>query len=213
MSEYRLEENARNVVVSAPGTPLAGALHDAYNYFVNAVFPLTDDPAINCRNYIIVLVTDGAEECFGNPCSGGPTGLGPAGDLGAVLLPESPAGARAAGARDRPGRAGGRRPGLRRRPGSRSERPAPDLHRGQQQQHDRSRAPRPRLRRDQPDGPAERAAEHPELQAQRELLRGSERARLRERPRVRHGADRRRHPEPQERRTGRSPSGRSGAGR
>ena len=59
MSEYRLEENARNVVVSAPGTPLAGALYDAYNYFVNAVFPLTDDPAINCRNYIIVLLTDG----------------------------------------------------------------------------------------------------------------------------------------------------------
>jgi len=96
MSEYRLEENARNVVVSAPGTPLAGALHDAYNYLVNAVFPLTDDPAINCRNYIIVLVTDGAEECFGNPCSGGPTGLGPAGDLGALALPESPSGARAA---------------------------------------------------------------------------------------------------------------------
>ncbi len=91
MSEYRLEENARNVVVSAPGTPLAGALHDAYNYFVNAVFPLTDDPAVNCRNYVIVLVTDGAEECFGNPCAGGPTGKGPAGDLGALLLPSVPA--------------------------------------------------------------------------------------------------------------------------
>ena len=96
MSEYRLEENARNVVVTAPGTPLAGALHDAYDYFVNAVFPLTDDPAINCRNYVIVLLTDGLEECFGNPCSGGPTGNGPSGDLGALLLPENPAGARAA---------------------------------------------------------------------------------------------------------------------
>jgi hypothetical protein len=96
MSEYRLEENSRNVITSAPGTPLAGSLHDAYNYFVNAVFPLTDDPAINCRNYVIVLVTDGIEECFGNPCSGGPTGLGPAGDLGALALPENPPGARAA---------------------------------------------------------------------------------------------------------------------
>jgi hypothetical protein len=96
MSEYRLEENARNVVTTAPGTPLAGVLKDAYDYLVNSVFPLTDDPAINCRNYVIVFVTDGLEECFGNPCSGGPTGKGPAGDLGALLLPENPAGARAA---------------------------------------------------------------------------------------------------------------------
>jgi Neisseria PilC beta-propeller domain len=95
MNEYRLEETARDVVVTAPGTPLAGALKDAYDYFVNAVFTLTDDPSINCRNYIIVFLTDGLEECFGNPCSGGTTGKGPAGDLGAVLLPENPPGARA----------------------------------------------------------------------------------------------------------------------
>src|SRR5215471_1342379 len=95
MSEYRLEENAKNVIVTAPGTPLAGALKDAYDYLVNSVFPLTDDPAINCRNYIIVLVTDGLEECFGNPCSGGPSGKGPAGELGRLTLPENPSGARA----------------------------------------------------------------------------------------------------------------------
>ena len=51
MSEYKLEEDARSVIATAPGTPLAGALHDAYNYFVNSVFTQTDDPSINCRSY------------------------------------------------------------------------------------------------------------------------------------------------------------------
>ena len=54
------------------------------------------DPAIDCRNYIIVYVTDGHDECSSDPCVGGPTGNGPAGDLGEVLLPESVPGARAA---------------------------------------------------------------------------------------------------------------------
>ena len=76
MQEYTLEEDARNVVVTAPGTPLAGALKDAYDYFV-------------------VLLTDGLDECYSNPCAGGPTGLGPSKDLGVVTLPENPAGARA----------------------------------------------------------------------------------------------------------------------
>jgi hypothetical protein len=95
MSEYRLAEDANNVIVTAPSTPLAGALKDAYTYFVNSVFPQTDDPAINCRNYIIVLLTDGIDEAKSNPCVGGPTGNGPSGDLGAVALPENPPGARA----------------------------------------------------------------------------------------------------------------------
>ncbi|HEY6146764.1 MAG TPA: PilC/PilY family type IV pilus protein, partial [Thermoanaerobaculia bacterium] len=96
MSEYTLAEDARNVIVTAPGTPLAGALSDAYHYFVNSVFPQADDPAINCRSFIVVFLTDGLDECFSNPCVGGPTGKGPSGDLGAVVLPENPPGARAA---------------------------------------------------------------------------------------------------------------------
>jgi Neisseria PilC beta-propeller domain len=97
---YTLSEDAKEVVVTAPGTPLAGALLDAYNYFVNSVFPTppggAPDPAIDCRNYIIVFVTDGHDECSSDPCLGGTTGLGPAGDLGQVLLPESASGRRAA---------------------------------------------------------------------------------------------------------------------
>jgi hypothetical protein len=94
MSEYSLAEDANNVVVTAPGTPLAGALLDAYHYFVNSVFPQTDDPAINCRNYLIVLLTDGFDEAKSTPCVGGPTGNGPSGDLGAIALPSSPPTAR-----------------------------------------------------------------------------------------------------------------------
>jgi Tfp pilus tip-associated adhesin PilY1 len=105
-SAYSLAENANEVAVTAPGTPIAGTLLDAYNYFVNTVFqPPTSgapDPAIDCRNYIIVFVTDGHDECGSDPCSGGLSGLGPSGDLGQVLLPESTAGARAAAAANDP---------------------------------------------------------------------------------------------------------------
>ena len=73
-------------------------LLDAYNYFVNSVFPTppsgAPDPAIDCRNYIIVYVTDGHDECSSDPCVGGTTGLGPSGDLGQVALPESVPGSR-----------------------------------------------------------------------------------------------------------------------
>jgi len=97
---YTLAEDAKEVAVTAPGTPLSGVLLDAYNYFVNSVFPTppggAPDPAIDCRNYIIVYVTDGHDECSSDPCVGGPSGLGPAGDLGQVLLPESAPGRRAA---------------------------------------------------------------------------------------------------------------------
>ena len=96
---YTLAEDAKEVVVTAPGTPMAGVLNDAYNYFVNSVFPAppggAPDPAIDCRNYIIVYVTDGHDECSSDPCLGGPTGLGPSGDLGQVPLPESVPGSRA----------------------------------------------------------------------------------------------------------------------
>ncbi|HEY2154712.1 MAG TPA: hypothetical protein VGH33_03720, partial [Isosphaeraceae bacterium] len=99
---YTLAEDAKEVVVTAPGTPMAGVLNDAYNYFVNSVFPTPTggppDPAIDCRNYIIVYVTDGHDECSSDPCLGGPTGLGPSGDLGQVPLPESVPGSRAAAA-------------------------------------------------------------------------------------------------------------------
>ncbi|HTY42146.1 MAG TPA: PilC/PilY family type IV pilus protein [Thermoanaerobaculia bacterium] len=95
---YTLAEDAKEVAVTAPGTPIAGVLYDAYNYFVNSVFPTppggAPDPAIDCRNYIIVYVTDGHDECSSDPCVGGSTGLGPSGDLGQVQLPESTPGAR-----------------------------------------------------------------------------------------------------------------------
>jgi hypothetical protein len=105
---YTLEEDAKEVVVTASCTPIAGVLVDAYNYFVNSVFPPaanypwtgglgTDpppDPSIDCRNYIIVFVTDGHDEAGSDPCTGGTHGTGPAGDLGQVDLPESTLGAR-----------------------------------------------------------------------------------------------------------------------
>jgi Neisseria PilC beta-propeller domain len=95
---YTLAEDAKEVAVTAPGTPIAGVLLDAYNYFVNSVFPtppsVPADPSIDCRNYIIVYVTDGHDECSSDPCVGGTTGLGPSGDLGQVALPESIPGSR-----------------------------------------------------------------------------------------------------------------------
>ena len=97
-SAYTLAEDAKEVAVTAPGTPIAGVLLDAYNYFVNSVFPtppsVAPDPAIDCRNYIVVYVTDGHDECSSDPCVGGTTGLGPSGDLGQVALPESVPGPR-----------------------------------------------------------------------------------------------------------------------
>ncbi|MDQ5839654.1 MAG: hypothetical protein M3537_00550, partial [Chloroflexota bacterium] len=99
-SAYRLEESAVNVVTTAPKTPVAGALLDAYKYLTRSVFPdalANNDPAINCRNYIIVYITDGIDECAADSCTGGTiTGLGPSGDLGQVALPDRPAGSRAA---------------------------------------------------------------------------------------------------------------------
>ena len=96
MSEYSLAENANDVVVTAPGTPIAGVLMDAYNYFKNTVFTELDDSVgLNCRNHIIVYVTDGFDECNSNACAGGPTGKGPSGDLGALPLPDVPFGSRA----------------------------------------------------------------------------------------------------------------------
>jgi hypothetical protein len=98
---YTLEEDAKEVALTASCTPIAGVLLDAYNYFVNSVFPpptgsAAPDPAVDCRNYIIVYVTDGHDEAGSDPCTGGPTGNGPSGDLGQVLLPESSPGRRAA---------------------------------------------------------------------------------------------------------------------
>jgi hypothetical protein len=98
---YTLQEDAKEVVTTAPGTPIAGVLLDAYNYFVNSVFPPptnggAPDPAIDCRNYLIVFITDGHDECGSDPTVGGLTGNGPAGDLGEVLLPESAPGRRTA---------------------------------------------------------------------------------------------------------------------
>src|SRR5262249_26563091 len=89
--EYKLEEDPRSVLVTADGTPLHGSLFDAYNYFVNTVFADKTDPAINCRKYIIVLVTDGLEECqaanLANPCGTRPGHPGgPSGDLGNIDL-------------------------------------------------------------------------------------------------------------------------------
>jgi hypothetical protein len=99
-SAYTLAEDAKEVAVTAPGTPLSGVLFDAYNYFVNSVFPTppggAPDPAIDCRNYIVVFVTDGHDECSSDPCLGGLLGTGPAGDLGNVPLPESVPGSRTA---------------------------------------------------------------------------------------------------------------------
>ena len=91
---YELEESAKDAVMTAPGSPIAGALRDAYKYFTETVFRQTDDPSINCRNYKIVILTDGLDACGADPCAGGPTGGGPAQDLADVVLPESAAGLR-----------------------------------------------------------------------------------------------------------------------
>ncbi|HWZ85522.1 MAG TPA: PilC/PilY family type IV pilus protein [Thermoanaerobaculia bacterium] len=111
---YTLEEDAKEIVVTSIGTPVAGVLRDAYNYFVNGVFPPASnypwtgsgsppapDPSIDCRKYIVVYITDGKDECGADNaiCTGGTiSGNGPAGDMGQVLLPESAPGRRAAAA-------------------------------------------------------------------------------------------------------------------
>jgi hypothetical protein len=102
-SAYSLAEYSTEVVATAPTTPLAGALEDAYEYFEQSVFKPVgiQDPAIDCRNYIIVYITDGKDECNSEPCAGGRSGLpypngGVAKDLADLALPESAPGARAA---------------------------------------------------------------------------------------------------------------------
>jgi len=109
-NEYTLAEDAINVVTTTPNTPVAGAIYDAYKYFQESVIPdaaKTNDPAINCRNYIVVYITDGLETCHANACQGtgadsqpGNTGVYPDGgvskDLGLIPLPDSPPGSRAA---------------------------------------------------------------------------------------------------------------------
>ena len=97
-SAYTLAENSTEVVTTAPTTPLAGALQDAYDYFKQSVFQPSgiQDPAIDCRNYIIVYITDGKDECNSDPCTGGVSGQGVSKDLALLPLPESAPGARAA---------------------------------------------------------------------------------------------------------------------
>src|SRR5262249_48662083 len=102
-SAYSLAEPSTEIVATASGTPLAGALQDAYDYFKKSVFQTppnaVPDPAIDCRNYIIVYVTDGKDECNSDPCAGGldnipnPNG-GVSHDLSTIALPESSPGAR-----------------------------------------------------------------------------------------------------------------------
>jgi len=86
MNEYSLAEDASNVVVTAPGTPIAGALRDAYLYFKNTILA-QQDPFISCRLNKVILITDGLESANGAPCAGGPTGKGPAGDLFQIGVP------------------------------------------------------------------------------------------------------------------------------
>ena len=99
-SAYTLAEPSTEIVATASGTPLAGALEDAYKYFENSVFKTAtgaiQDPAIDCRNYIIVYVTDGNDQCNSDACVGGRTGGGVSTDLAKIPLPESVLGARAA---------------------------------------------------------------------------------------------------------------------
>jgi len=100
---YTLAESAKNVIMPAPGTPIAGALLDAYKYFKNSIFPdaSANDDFADCRNYYIVFVTDGNDECQSNPCWGNGNELpahtlGVSKDLGLMALPESTPGGRAA---------------------------------------------------------------------------------------------------------------------
>jgi hypothetical protein len=87
MSEYQLAEDAGNVVVMAAGTPIAGSLRDAYNYFKNSVqAPSVQDPFAACRLYKVVLITDGLDNSGADSCSGG-SGDGPAGDLKTIGVP------------------------------------------------------------------------------------------------------------------------------
>ena len=96
---YQLAEASTEIVTTAPQTPVAGALEDAYEYFEQSVFKTaanaTPDPAIDCRNYIIVYITDGKDECNSDPCTGGRSGQGISTDLAQLKLPESVPGARA----------------------------------------------------------------------------------------------------------------------
>src|SRR5262245_42223424 len=86
MSEYSLAEDATNVVVTAPGTPIAGALRDAYLYFKNTV-QAQQDPFAACRLNKIILITDGIESANGDACNGGPSTKGPSGDLKQLGVP------------------------------------------------------------------------------------------------------------------------------
>ena len=47
-------------------TPLAGSLHSVFDYMQPII---TTDPCTACRQYSVILVTDGAESCNGDPSS------------------------------------------------------------------------------------------------------------------------------------------------
>jgi hypothetical protein len=92
MHEYTLAEDSRSIIPVAGGTPVAGVLLDAYNYFKHSVFTDTSDPYLDCRNYLIVYITDGKEECNGTADQGaglepGNSNGGPSKDLGLIKLP------------------------------------------------------------------------------------------------------------------------------
>jgi hypothetical protein len=100
LTAYTLEESMNDTVIASGNTPIAGALKDVYQYLKLSVFPDTSDPDINCRNYMVVFVTDGLETCGGNACSGagleaGNSNGGVSKDLGLMALPESAPGMRA----------------------------------------------------------------------------------------------------------------------
>ncbi|HXM76398.1 MAG TPA: hypothetical protein VN971_06465, partial [Thermoanaerobaculia bacterium] len=100
LTAYTLEESMNDTVIASGNTPIAGALKDVYQYLKLSVFPDTSDPDINCRNYMVVFVTDGLETCGGNACSGAGAEAGNANggvskDLGLMALPESAPGMRA----------------------------------------------------------------------------------------------------------------------
>ena len=46
-------------------TPIAASLADAGQYMINEVGPV--DPALGCRPYVLIMLTDGAETCGGDP--------------------------------------------------------------------------------------------------------------------------------------------------
>src|SRR5262249_46698254 len=49
-------------------TPLAGALTSAHD-FLSTAQVFGSDPAISCRSYNVILITDGIETCNGNPAA------------------------------------------------------------------------------------------------------------------------------------------------